>query len=344
MGGRPPRLAMALPLVALLAACDAARGPVFDWGHSGPTGDPQCGAGVTCGLKGEYFQMPSYEGRAFNVGGLALTRIDPQISFDWGTGTPDTALAGSAFMARWTGFVRLPSVGGATGGQVYRFTVSADDGVRLWVDERLVIDDWADHTLTEDAGDVTLAPGTSVPIKLEYYQHTGVASVALSAAPAGQTPSPIPASALAPPSESYGLLATYFAGASFEAAALARIDQDVAFRWGLVSPDPFVPADRFSARWTGTVEARYAEVYTFATRVAETNEGVRLSVNDTTVIDAWTAPPTVDSRGTIALEAGRRYPITLEYSETIGAATIELLWSSASQPEARVAWNRLRPP
>ena len=50
------------------------------------------------------------------------------------------------------------------------------------------------------------------------------------------------------------------------------------------------------------------------------------------------------NQGTVALEAGRRYPLTLEYFETIGAATIELLWSSASQTEARVSWNRLRPP
>jgi len=67
-------------------------------------------------------------------------------------------------------------------------------------------------------------------------------------------------------------------------------------------------------------------------------------VNDIPVIDAWTGPVSLANQGTVALEAGRQYPLTLEYFETIGAATIELLWASASQPEARVSWNRLRPP
>src|SRR5882724_3340757 len=162
MAGRLPLLGIALAVPLL--ACDAARGPVFDWAGSS-SNPPQCGAGLTCGLKGEYFQMPSYEGRAFNTSSLALTRIDPQVAFDWGTAGPDPLLPGPAFMARWTGFVRVPPASGAaTGAQAYRFSVRADDGVRLWVDERPIVDDWNDHTLTEDAGDVALAPGTSVPI------------------------------------------------------------------------------------------------------------------------------------------------------------------------------------
>jgi len=331
-------------LVAAALGCDTARGPVFDWGDGGSPSTSQCGAGLACGLRGEYFQMPSYEGRAFNAGALVLTRVDPQVSFDWGSGAPDPALQ-AQFLVRWTGFLRVPP-NGAAGGQSYRFTVRADDGVRLWVDERPLIDDWNDHTATEDTGDVTLAAGASVPIKLEYYQHMGTASVALAWTPPGQPSAPIPTSELSPPPETNGLVGTYFAGASFDTTAVTRVDQDVAFRWGLDSPDPAVPTDHFSARWTGTIEARYSELFTFTARVAETNEGVRLTVNDAPVIDAWNAPaapPTIESQGTIALEAGRRHPITLEYSESIGGARLELLWASASQPETRVSWSRLRP-
>jgi len=330
-----PLLGIALAVLA----CDAARGPVFAWG----TGNPSCGGGLACGLKGEYFQMPSYEGRAFNGGSLAFTRVDPQISFDWGTGGPDPRLPGPAFMVRWTGYLHVPAAAAAPG-QSYRFTLRADDGVRLWVDERLIVDDWNDHQVREDAGDILLVGGATVPLKLEYYQHLGTASIALGWAPAGQTPAPIPAAALAPPGEGNGLLASYFAGQSFDLPALSRVDQDIAFHWGLDAPDAAVPADRFSARWTGTVEPRYSEVYTFTVRVAETNEGTRLLVNDAPVIDAWIAPSALVSQGTVALEAGRRYPLTLEYFETIGGAAVELLWASPSQPETRVAWNRLRPP
>src|SRR6266700_4026271 len=266
MAGRS--LAGGLLVAAVALGCDTARGPVFDWGRSGSPSTSQCGAGLACGLRGEYFQMPSYEGRAFNAGALVLTRIDPQISFDWGSGAPDPALQ-SQFLVRWTGFLRVPAAAAvAAGAQSYRFIVRADDGVRLWVDERPLIDDWNDHTATQDTGDVALAAGASVPIKLEYYQHMGTASIVLAWTPPGQSSGPIPTSALSPPPETNGLVATYFVGASFESAAVTRVDQDVAFRWGLDSPDPAVPADHFSARWTGTIEARYSELFTFTTRVA----------------------------------------------------------------------------
>ena len=66
-------------------------------------------------------------------------------------------------------------------------------------------------------------------------------------------------------------------------------------------------------------------------------------MNGVRVIDAFAPPLALESSGTIALEAGQRYPITVEYFEDIGAAAIELSWASASQRKARVSWHRLRP-
>ena len=368
-------------VLAALSACGVARGPVFDWGGSrdgggglggsdrfdgaadaglevsgdvsldlgadGPgPGDAglglECPAGAACGLQAEYFQMPSYEGRAFNAGSRVLTRLDPQISFDWSNGPPDAVLPATAFMVRWTGFLRLPIRTPPV--DTYHFSVRSDDGVRLWVDEALLVDNWTDHQLTENGGDLALGAGTTVPIKLEYYQHAGQASVALGWSWPGQPLSLIPAGALSPPTESHGLAATYYSGESFDTAVVSRLDLDLGFRWALDSPDPAVPGDHFSARWDGTVEPRYDETYTFSLAVAEQNEGVRLSVNNAMIIDAWAAPSALESSGSIALRAGQRYPISVEYFETIGAAAIELFWTSASQPKTRVSWNRLRPP
>jgi hypothetical protein len=368
-------------VLAALSGCGAARGPLFDWGSSlgggggvrGPDAGPdgtvdapvdasvdvssvvdaggpgpgdaglglECPAGAACGLQAEYFQMPSYEGRAFNAGSRVLTRLDPQIDFDWSTAPPDAALPGAAFMVRWTGFVRLPLR--TPRDDTYHFSVRSDDGVRLWVDEALLIDNWTDHDVTENGGDITLGAGTTVPVKLEYYQHAGLASIALRWSWAGQALSLIPAGVLSPPVESNGLAATYYSGENFDVSAVSRVDLDLGFRWALDSPDPAVPADHFSARWSGTVEPRYAETYTFSLTVAEQNEGVRLSVNNTMIIDALANPSALDSSGSIALQAGQRYPISVEYVETIGAAAIELFWTSPSQPKTRVSWNRLRP-
>jgi hypothetical protein len=98
-----------------------------------------------------------------------------------------------------------------------------------------------------------------VPLELEYYQHLGKAAVTLAWSRPGQPATVVPAEALTPPAETNGLAATYFAGRAFEVPAVSRTDLDVAFHWGLGSPDARVPGDRFSVRWVGTVEARYSE-------------------------------------------------------------------------------------
>ena len=71
------------------------------------------------------------------------------------------------FSVRWTGTV-TPKTSGE-----WVFTTVSDDGVRLWVNGRKVIDDWTGHGATEDKAAVTLLAGHRVPIRLEYYQGGG---------------------------------------------------------------------------------------------------------------------------------------------------------------------------
>jgi LysM repeat protein len=108
------------------------------------------------------------------------TRYDANINFDWGTGSPDPAVPADNFSARWTRTVDL--VGGN-----YRFWVIHDDGVLLWVDEQLVINQWYDQPafivdtggvvhLTAHYGEIALTPGPH-KIKLEYYEHGKNATV-----------------------------------------------------------------------------------------------------------------------------------------------------------------------
>src|SRR5205823_5631639 len=67
-------------------------------------------------------------------------------------------------------------------------------------------------------------------------------------------------------------------------AAVTRTDATVDFDWGGGSPAAALPVDRFSARWTGRVEALLTEAYTFYTT---SDDGVRLWVNGQPVIDSW---------------------------------------------------------
>ena len=79
-----------------------------------------------------------------------------------------------------------------------------------------------------------------------------------------------------------GLLAEYFNNSNFTNRQLVRTDATVNFNWGTGSPATGIGADTFSVRWSGQVEPRYSETYTFRTR---TDDGVRLWVNDQLIID-----------------------------------------------------------
>jgi hypothetical protein len=106
---------------------------------------------------------------------------------------------------------------------------------------------------------------------------------------------------------------------------MKRLDPTVNFNWGGNSPDPAVPVDNFMVRWTGQVEAPVTATYTFYT---QTDDGVRLWVNNQTIVDNWTDHSNTQNSGTIKLTAGQRYDIRLEFYENGGDAVCQLSWST----------------
>ncbi|MEM9275567.1 MAG: lectin-like protein [Cyanobacteria bacterium P01_F01_bin.143] len=126
-----------------------------------------------------------------------------------------------------------------------------------------------------------------------------------------------------------GLRGEYFDDIDFTNTKVIRTDDTVDFNWGTGSPDPAIAPDTFSVRWTGEIEARFSENYNFQTT---TDDGVRLWINDQLVIDQFIDQAPTSHQGTIALTAGQRYDIELEYYENGGGAVAQLAWSSASQP------------
>jgi uncharacterized protein YraI len=98
------------------------------------------------------------------------------IDFDWGYGSPGPGPGADNFSAR---FVRILDVSGR-----YRFKVTSDDGVRLWVDNRLVIDEWHEHAVQTYYADVNVGNGALV--KLAYFEAQGLAEVHLSWEPLEQ--------------------------------------------------------------------------------------------------------------------------------------------------------------
>lgn len=100
-----------------------------------------------------------------------LIRQEATIDFDWEAGSPGPGVPADNFSARWQRYVWFEA-------DTYQFTVSADDGVRLWVDDRLLIDHWQDQIAAYSA-DISLDEGYH-RVRLEYYEHEGSAAVHLS--------------------------------------------------------------------------------------------------------------------------------------------------------------------
>ncbi len=135
-----------------------------------------------------------------------------------------------------------------------------------------------------------------------------------------------------------GLAAVYYDNQNFTGTTASRIDQTVNFDWASGPPVAPVGADTFSVRWTGQVQAQFTQSYQFFT---QSDDGVRLWVNGQLLIDNWTDHATTENSGSIALTAGQRYDIRMEYFENGGAAVARLLWSSLSTPKAVVPRSQL---
>jgi hypothetical protein len=132
------------------------------------------------GLTGEY-----YSGTNFDR--LRSTRIDPVVDFDWQLAAPiPGVIEADYFSVRWTGQI-MPRYS-----EVYTFRTASDDGVRLWVNGELLIDDWNAHGVTENSGQIALEAGRWYSIKLEYFDLVWTGSVSLFWSSRSQPPEIIP--------------------------------------------------------------------------------------------------------------------------------------------------------
>jgi PA14 domain len=138
-----------------------------------------------------------------------------------------------------------------------------------------------------------------------------------------------------------GVVAQYFGMMNLTNPVLMRVDPNIDFDWGAGSPGAGVPADLFSARWTGLLTPRFSELYTFYTA---SSDGARVFLDDTPVIDAFVDQmATMERMGTRTLEAGKAYQLRVEYYERYSVASIKLSWSSPSQPKAVIPTTALSP-
>jgi beta-glucosidase len=122
--------------------------------------------GAEPGLNGEYFDNNRLAGPP------RLERIDRQIDFRWTLNSPGRGIPFDWFSARWTGTLRVPA------GGVRRIGIEGNDGYRLWIDGRLIIDNWRKESFRTTLVDANLASGAH-DLRLEYFESTGNARLRL---------------------------------------------------------------------------------------------------------------------------------------------------------------------
>src|SRR6185369_17015842 len=96
-----------------------------------------------------------------------LVRTDAVVNFNWSTGSPAGGISSDDFTVRWTGSVQPQFTG------TYTFYTTTDDGVRLWVNGQLIIDEWVDQGATEWSGSIALNGQQLYNIVMEYYENGG---------------------------------------------------------------------------------------------------------------------------------------------------------------------------
>ncbi len=138
------------------------------------------------GLVGQYFNS---QGVAGEFRTRVLTRIDPNINFQWNNGSPDPVVPNDAFAVRWTGTITAPTTGLCT------FYTTSDDGVRLWVNGQILVDKWISQSPTTWSGSITLQQGQRYKLRMDYQEAGGGAMAMLEWQPSGQQRDVVPSSA-----------------------------------------------------------------------------------------------------------------------------------------------------
>ncbi len=117
------------------------------------------------GFKGDYFNNVHF------LGDPVITRIDKDINFNWGQGSPDTKINKDGFSVRWTGKLKAPSTG------MYRLGINSNDGSKLFVDGKLFVHNWGNHGAKMRSAPLYMVKGNEYDIVIEYFETGNSASM-----------------------------------------------------------------------------------------------------------------------------------------------------------------------
>ncbi|MEU8789671.1 glycoside hydrolase family 3 C-terminal domain-containing protein [Streptomyces sp. NPDC048643] len=138
---------------------------------------PSSGGGS--GLTGRFYNNTTLSGDP------VLTKNISTLDEDWDGGSPGSGVNSTNWSAKWTGTLKAPATG------VYTFATNSDDGSRVIVEGKKIVDQWGDQQATTAAASVKLTAGQSVPVEIDYYNKSGGSGLTFSWTPADYTTSAI---------------------------------------------------------------------------------------------------------------------------------------------------------
>ncbi len=265
------------------------------------------------------------------TGAPAVTRTDAAIDFDWAGAAPAMGLPADHFSVRWTRTIDVEE-------GLYRFTANADDGIRILVDGKVVLDKWVDQAAPTHTVDVPLTAG-SHSLVVEYYDNYWNAIAKVSFERVGD----IPEEPNDPENPTNAFRARYWntpeAGSSPEMpmtpADVTRQETAIDIQ-GYGVPAAGITADKYVARWN----RHFTEggTYTFTTTA---DDGVRIYVSGEMILDKW-----IDQGGityTVSKAISGPWDLVVEYYENTGGSVmqfgVELTTPEPSTLYSAKYWN-----
>lgn len=276
--------------------------------------NPTTQPGVSlCGSPELLYCAEYYNNRSLS-GSPVFTQNESRLNRPWGLGGPGNGVGVDNFSARWKGRRYFPTSGW------WNFWLGADDGVRLWVDGQLVIDNWVDTPYSMRYARRQMTAGYH-EVKVEYYEAGGAAAANLCIAPHGQ------------------FCAEYYSNTTLANWPITTIwESAVNKNWGSGSPGGGISVDTFSVRWRGR------HYFNGATQVfrACADDGIRVFIDGVPIINRWQLQPYTCVSQSYAPAAGW-HNVRVEYFEQSGGAAAKVIWSQATAAAARMSTDDVPP-
>ncbi len=266
------------------------------------------------GLLVEYFANTTFTG-------TPNTRTEEYVLYDPKNTPPDPLVPSSPLSIRWTGKLTAPATG------EYTFAFTSDDGCRLYIDGKQIINDWTIRPSTTNYATITLEEGKVYELKAEYFDNGGEAIAQLD----WKTPTVNALKYILIGKEAFpdGLRAEYYDKVDPSGRPKARRTvENLYFDPKNQMFDSAIPDSPMSIRWTGDLVAPTTGRYTFA---FTSDDGCRLYLDDELLIDAWYVRSAETNYVSVSLVGGQRYALKAEYFDNGGEAIAKLEWRTPDE-------------